>query len=159
MNTTTPNNVDTWTNRILSKRKSRMYDAPPEDPPAVKGKDPEYKKKLELSYQVCYRELTNPCPNWHDHVLKSKFIADPVTGRPRTFHEFELSFPDEIFVDPKQASHSYVFRRSHFYRSFSNRSSRIKKDVQEIWNARGGYSPSVFFCDRRKTWILRIEWK
>lgn len=121
-----------------------------------KQQDPEYKKKLELSYLKCLEELCNPVDDWEGILSDNKFIMNPKTGHPDTTYDFELNFGDDIVVN--EIKHSYVFKRSHFYEMFNRRSSRLKRDLIKCWRDRGYY---VFLVRDEATnkWKLSISWR
>ena len=117
-------------------------------------KDPEYIKKLDLSYKKCLDELCNP-KDWEDKIADSKFTVNPNTGLPMKSCVFNLPTNDNIEID--EIYHSYVFKRSHFYISFDNPKSFLKKDLINCWRNRGYY---VRLCkDENSKWILIISWK
>ena len=119
----------------------------------------EFKKKLELSYQQCLTELTNP-PNWEKQVNDIKYKINPNTGMLTNELIFDTVTPDEI----KETTiiHSYIFKRSHFYRN----SSRLKHEIETIWNKRGYYvklleiypEPNSEY-PKKHQWRLKISWK
>lgn len=128
-------------------------DTPPLDNTKYQNNEPEYKKKLELSYLKCLSELCEPVPNWKELIEDSKFTMNPETGVPNKFYTFPLNFPDNITVE---SSHSYVFRRSHFYSMFLKKSSRIKRDLINHWKALGYY---VNLWTENNKWNLTLSWR
>ena len=118
--------------------------------------DLNFKKKLELSYQQCLKELTNP-DNWEAIVKEVKYKIDPETGFLKNEIELELGNCDEINNLP--IDHSYIFKRSHFYRN----NSRLKYEMETVWNKRGYYVklfdvPSNI-DPKRPIWKLKLSWK
>lgn len=134
-----------------------MDQTPIEDiivPKMKKPQDPNYKKKLELSYLKCLDELCNPCEDWKGILDDNKFNHNPNTGQNLTSYEFELDFPDNIEIP--SVNHNYVFKRSHFYLQFSKHSSRIKRDLIKCWRNRGYY---VSLNQENNKWKLNLSWR
>ena len=121
-------------------------------------RDPSYKKKLELSYLQCLKELSEPCENWHDKVMETKFTMDPNTGQPKTTHIFILENSDDIKFPEDKIKHSYVFKRSHFYQSFNKQRSRLKRDLITCWKARGYYI-RLYKDETMNKWCLSLSWR
>lgn len=119
-------------------------------------KDPMYKKKLEYSYMQCLKELSEPCENWHDIIMETKFTVDPQTGQPKTFHVFTMDNPDDINIG--DVKHSYVFKRSHFYASFNKKRSRLKRDLIECWKGRG-YYVRLYKDENTNKWCIHLSWR
>jgi hypothetical protein len=119
-----------------------------------RNEDPNYKKKLEISYNKCLDELCFPCENWEDKILEAKFTVDPVTGQPKNTCIFELAYPDNIITD--DTSHTYVFKRSHFYNSFLKQRSRLKRDLINCWKGRGYF---VRLYNEDNKWFLSLRWR
>lgn len=134
--------------------KENSIDAPPKESFPVEEKDPLYQKKLEYSYLQCLKELCEPCENWNEAIMETKFTIDPLTGQPRNSHTFTLSNNDNIVV--QEVKHSYVFKRSHFYNSFNKKRSRLKRDLIECWKNRGYY---VKLYKGESQWLLELAWK
>lgn len=121
--------------------------------PQIK-KDPEFKEKLRRSYQKCLNELCN-ISNWEETVINTKFTFDPGTGLELKQHTFVLNFDEDIQIN--DIKHSYVFKRSHFYKTFYDHDSYLKKDLENFWNKKG-YG---VFLDKleNKKWGLTLTWK
>lgn len=136
-----------------------MLDETPKEDPSVfnaSAQDPEYKRKLELSYIKCLDELCNPQEDWEDVLGDIKFTMDSETGRPYVNYDFILDHPDDIMIP--NSNHSYVFKRSHFYVMFQKKSSRVKRDLIKCWRDRGYYVNLVFDTDLQK-WKLCLSWR
>jgi hypothetical protein len=131
----------------------------------ITANDINFKKKLELSYQQCIEELTNPL-DWENRVADIKYKINPNTGMLQNELIMETNLEDNIDINIvmlENIEHSYVFKRSHFYRN----SSRLKHEIETTWNKRGYYvrlienatstSSSTFLP--RQTWKLKISWK
>jgi hypothetical protein len=119
-------------------------------------KDPEYIKKLDLSYTKCLYELCNP-PNWEEKISDAKFIVVPGTGMPMKNYTFDLSGKDSL--DITEVTHSYIFKRSHFYGSFDKQPrSFLKRDLINCWRNRG-YFVKLHKVDVNGKWLLTIGWK
>lgn len=131
-----------------------MEDTPPKDQKEIESRDPLYKKKLEYSYLQCLKELCEPVSNWQDIILETKFTVDSSTHYPKTNYTFVIDHPDDIIVP--EVNHSYVFKRSHFYNSFNNKKSRIKRDLIECWKGRGYF---VRLSHEGDKWNLFLSWK
>lgn len=125
---------------------------------SITEKDPNYRKKLELSYLKCLEELCNPCENWEEKIMETKFILDPETGYPKNYHLFELNNKDNIEIDKEAVKHSYVFKRSHFYNSFNKKRSRIKRDLIEYWKKKG-YFIRLYRDEGSGKWFLNVSWR
>lgn len=127
----------------------------------VESKDPLYKKKLEYSYLQCLHELCEPVgPNgagWNDTILETKFVMDCVTRYPKTNYTFLIDYPDDIQINSDDVKHSYVFKRSHFYVSFSKKKSRLKRDLIDCWKTRGYFVKLHQGNDEK--WYLYVSWK
>lgn len=121
-------------------------------------KDPNYRKKLEASYLKCLNELCEPCPNWQDKVMETKFTMDTTTGMPKTTHIFVLDYPDDIIIDKSDIKHSYVFKRTHFYLSFIKQRSRLKRDLISCWKVRGYYI-RLYKDENLGKWCLGLSWR
>ena len=115
--------------------------------------DLNFKKKLELSYQRCIDELTNPV-DWETKIKEKKYEIDQHTGIVKTYIEFILSNSDEI--DIPNIEHSYVFKRTHFYKN----SKRLRCEMERVWNARG-YFVTLYerYYMERRYWVLKVSWK
>lgn len=136
-----------------------MDQAPKENPiinMTSKNNDPEYKKKLEKSYNICLEELKNPCENWEDILTDAKFTMDVKTGKQSTQHIFTLNYPDNI--DIFDVNHSYIFRRTHFYMMFGKQSSRLKRDLINYWKTKG-YYVNLTYDQESKRWKMILSWK
>ena len=112
--------------------------------------DLNFKKKLELSYQQCFKELINP-PNWEEMVKCSKYEIDIETGHIKTYVEFKLSDDDDNIHDIN-INHTYIFKRSHFYKN----SNRLRSEIETVWNKRGYF---VQLKSSENKWILKISWR
>ena len=117
-------------------------------------KDPEYIKKLDLSYNKCLEELCN-IPDWEEKISECKFKFDPESGMSLKSHTFELSGRDNIVID--SIEHNYIFKRSHFYGSFDKPNSFLKRDIINNWRSKG-YYVKLHKIDYAK-WGLTISWK
>ena len=53
--------------------------------------DPEYKIKIEKSYNVCLEELSSPVENWEELLNDVKFTMNPETGSQSTHYTFVLN--------------------------------------------------------------------
>lgn len=114
--------------------------------------DINYKKKLELSYKVVLNELTNP-PNWESLVQRVKYTIDPDTGQLNNEIEIPLNYQDEI--ETKPVNHSYIFRRSHFYKQ----NKRLRYEMETVWNARNYYVKLIKPEYPETVWKLKLAWK
>ena len=137
-----------------------MEDKPPKDQNAIEFRDPLYKKKLEFSYLQCLKELCEPVtPNgvgWQDAILETKFLMDCITRQPKTNITFLIDYPDDINISEADVKHSYVFKRSHFYASFSKKKSRLKRDLIDCWKGRGYFVRLQSVDDK---WYVYVSWK
>lgn len=120
--------------------------------------DKEYEKKLELSFNVCLDELTNPSPNWEEKIEELKFTIDPKTMKIIDHIDFEFDLSgnkDNINVDIK--NHTYIFKRSIFYKKFSRSSdNRIKSALKDFYHKKNFDVDLIQI--RNKVWLLRISW-
>lgn len=116
-------------------------------------KDPEYNEKLNLSYKKCVEELCN-IPEWEEKIDECRYIFDPNTGLPLNSYTFILNFEDNIIIN--EIPHSYVFKRSHFYKSFDNKKSFLKKDLVNFWGKKG-YFVRLHKTENNK-WALTLKW-
>ena len=116
-----------------------------------KMKDPKYKMKLDASYAVCINELCSP-PNWEDTVLHARLSSPNTTVRNSV--KFPLTYSDDIVLDPP-VHHSYIFKRTHFYSSFNQPRSRLRRDLIRCWKTRGYY---VDMGNENNAWYLRLQW-
>jgi len=114
-----------------------------------------FKDKCDRSYQICLKELKSPSKNWETDIHNSQFTIDPQTMQPKTFHEFILNSPDNITIDGPQ-KHTYIFKRSVFYKKFRVTQSRIYKDLTKY------YKDFNLFVDlyekEPKMWVLKLSW-
>jgi hypothetical protein len=118
-------------------------------------RDPEYTEKLKRSYCKCLYELCN-IPNWEETVIRCKFTFDPLSGLELKSHTFVLEFGENIEID--EIKHSYIFKRSHFYKSFFEEKSFLKKDLETFWNEKG-YHVFLDKPDEQNRWCLILCWK
>lgn len=138
-----------------------MEDRLPEEQPIVtdanKAKDTNFKKKLELSYGVCLNDLCEP-HMWADSISRAKFTVSTETGQPCKECIFVLDKPEDIKIEDEVCKHSYVFKRSKFYDTFSKQTSRLKRDLIKCWKTRG-YFVDLYMNVNTSKWNLVIYWK
>lgn len=127
--------------------------------PQSKNHDPNFKVKLEASYQQCLKELREPSEKWQDEIMETKFIMDPETGHPKNTHVFELRHNDNIIIDESVVKHSYVFKRNHFYSSFNNKNGRLKRDLINFWREMGYFVKLYQEDETSKKWFLSLSWR
>ena len=90
-----------------------------------KKNEPEFVRKRDLSYKKCLQELCNPCDGWEDvlEAAKNEVLPD---GSPKNSYRWILETLDDILIPEEECKHSYIFRRSHFYRTFDRKGSYLK---------------------------------
>ena len=118
-----------------------------------------FNKKLEKSYKQCFAELCNPVEDWENTLVEQQYCINSKTGLPNTSHRFFLTKDDDITIGDFPDC-DYVFKRSHFYKTFAKRKSRLKKDLIEYWNGKG-YTVKLFPSTHPKykdSWILSLRW-
>lgn len=114
----------------------------------------EYNRKLNESYKICINELCNP-PNWEDKVNCAKYTLDPILKKPKNFIIIELKYYD--FIQTTFDKHTFKFKRSHFYKRFTNPQSRIKQDLIAHYSSKG-YTIDLYQDNITNKWCLKIMW-
>ena len=125
-----------------------------------KKEEPDFIKKRDLSYQKCLQELCNPCDDWED-VLNASKNEVMNNGTPRNSYRWILEYHDDIIIPEEECNHSYIFRRSHFYRTFDRKGSYLKKDLIDFWGSKE-YFIKLGKIDKghyEGKWYLLLKWK
>ncbi len=125
-----------------------------------KKEEPDFIKKRDLSYQKCLQELCNPCDDWKD-VLEAAKNEVMNNGTPRNSYRWIIEHQDDIIIPEEESKHSYIFRRSHFYRSFDRKGSYLKKDLIDFWGSKE-YFVKLGKLDKGQfqgKWYLLLKWK
>jgi hypothetical protein len=125
-----------------------------------KKTEPEFTRKRDLSYQKCLQELCNPCDEWEDVLEAAKNEVLP-NGSPKNSYRWLLEQSDDINIPEEECKHSYIFRRSHFYRTFDRKGSYLKKDLISFWGTKD-YFVKVGKIDKGQNegkWYLLLKWK
>ena len=135
-----------YTNKFINRNNFMQYHI---------KRDPEYTEKLKRSYDKCLKELCN-IPNWEEIITKCKFTFDPGLGIELKNHTFVLEFGEDININ--DIEHSYIFKRSHFYKSFFEDKSYLKRDLEIFWNKKG-YNVFLVKMLDLKMWGLTLCWK
>lgn len=115
-----------------------------------------FTKKLIMSYNICMDELKNPEEEWEEKINEMKFTIDEKTRMPKTSYTFILDHKDNIEI-PGNISHTYVFKRSHFYSKFNSPNSRFRQELIEHYKLRG-YTVDLFRDFNLNRWCLRLSW-
>jgi len=117
------------------------------------NKDPEYQKKLELSYNKCIEELCN-YEELEEELNRLKFIVDPNTGNQIKTYTFPLEKDDNLYIE--DSTHSYVFKRSKFYLSFDKPKSFLKRDLISYWSQKRYFVRLIRL--QNNNWGLQLSW-
>lgn len=118
----------------------------------------DFNEKLDKSFDICIYELTHPSPNWEERISEIKFTIDINTMKPIDHIDFEFDLSgenDNIYVNKN--SHTFVFKRSVFYRKFEKSfNNRMKLTLQEFYHKKN--LEVDLFESGPKKWILRLSW-
>ena len=122
-----------------------------------KNLEPNFIKKRNISYKKCLQELCNPCEGWED-VLEAAKNEVLKNGSHTNSYRWILNHQDDIIIPEAESNHSYIFRRSHFYRTFNRKGSFLKKDLISFWGGKD-YFVKLGKFENEDKWYLLLKWK